>query len=105
MLREAGKAVLEGSFKELLRNSLPSFLGQDPPLGNRQLSGVTALVILGGVAGTELLPLQVERIEGEGGGRGEGREKRGTDAQTDGPGGQLSRTNEFPSLALRQVRK
>lgn len=35
---ERGKAVLEGSLKELLRRSLLlSFLGQEPPLGNHQL--------------------------------------------------------------------
>lgn len=68
--RQCAGGQLQGDSEELLRSSLPSFLGQDPPLGNRQLSGVTALVILGRVAGTELLPLQVERIEGEGGGGG-----------------------------------
>lgn len=35
---ERGKAVLEGSLKELQRRSLLlSFLGQEPPLGNHQL--------------------------------------------------------------------
>lgn len=35
------------------------------------------MVILGGVAGTELLPLQVERIEGEGGGGEKGGRRGG----------------------------
>lgn len=81
---QPGDAVQVAGCKEASRGAQCHLLfSLDPPLGTRRLSGVTALVILSRVAGTKL-PLQVERIEGEGREGG-----RGTDAQTDGPGRQL----------------
>lgn len=75
--REPGDAVLVGALRGFRGSPLPPLLGQHPPLGTQWLSGVIALVILSSVAGTVLLPLQVERKEGDGwGGEGGGERRR-----------------------------
>lgn len=61
--------MLGEAVRELLRGLLPlPWWGSS--LGTWGLRGVTASVMLSRVTDTEVLPLPVERIDGEGGGRG-----------------------------------
>lgn len=67
-LGQAGAPVLGEAVRELLRGLLPlPWWGSS--LGTWELRGVTASVILSRATDIEVLPLQVERVDGEG--RGE----------------------------------